>query len=213
MGLNGYISCQELRAGFPHNFPNFVMGQMLWNRNLEYDELKALYFSSLYGSEWKSVVTYLEKLSDYSSCDYFNSIGDRQNAELSMKYNISSKLAFNFINTLEENVAKNNGIQRDAWRQLGYHREYVVKLANALHLMASGDHLDGQIRWKDFWIILETMNLIFNSILMSIVLLKLLRIMLDSNCSTELEKANSQFILRIGLKSNIDRILNLFDVN
>ncbi|HGL8786985.1 TPA: DUF4838 domain-containing protein, partial [Streptococcus suis] len=66
------------------------------------------------------------------------------------KYNISSKLAFNFINTLEENVAKNNGIQRDAWRQLGYHREYVVKLANALHLMASGDHLDGQIRWKDF---------------------------------------------------------------
>ncbi|HIH8009088.1 TPA: DUF4838 domain-containing protein [Streptococcus suis] len=150
LGLNGYISCQELRAGFPHNFPNFVMGQMLWNRNLEYDELKALYFSSLYGSEWKSVVTYLEKLSDYSSCDYFNSIGDRQNAELSMKYNISSKLAFNFINTLEENVAKNNGIQRDAWRQLGYHREYVVKLANALHLMASGDHLDGQIRWKDF---------------------------------------------------------------
>ncbi|MFX3944424.1 DUF4838 domain-containing protein [Streptococcus suis] len=150
LGLNGYISCQELRAGFPHNFPNFVMGQMLWNRNLEYDELKALYFSSLYGSEWKSVVTYLEKLSDYSSCDYFNSIGDRQNSELSMKYNISSKLAFNFINTLEENVAKNNGIQRDAWRQLGYHREYVVKLANALHLMASGDHLDGQIRWKDF---------------------------------------------------------------
>ncbi|MGU7885758.1 DUF4838 domain-containing protein [Streptococcus suis] len=150
LGLNGYISCQELRAGFPHNFPNFVMGQMLWNRNLEYDELKALYFSSLYGSEWKSVVTYLEKLSDYSSCDYFNSIGDRQNAELSMKYNISSKLAFNFINTLEENVAKNNGIQRGAWRQLGYHREYVVKLANALHLMASGDHLDGQIRWKDF---------------------------------------------------------------
>ncbi|MFX3960329.1 DUF4838 domain-containing protein, partial [Streptococcus suis] len=76
-------------------------------RNLEYDELKALYFSSLYGSEWKSVVTYLEKLSYYSSCDYFNSIGDRQNAELSMKYNISSKLAFNFINILEENVAKN----------------------------------------------------------------------------------------------------------
>lgn len=150
LGLNGYISCQELRAGFPHNFPNFVMGQMLWNRNLEYDELKALYFSSLYGSEWKSVVTYLEKLSDYSSCDYFNSIGDRQNAELSMKYNISSKLAFNFINILEENVAKNYGIKRDAWRQLGYHREYVIKLANALYLMASGDYLDGQIQWRDF---------------------------------------------------------------
>ncbi|HFR3459602.1 TPA: DUF4838 domain-containing protein, partial [Streptococcus suis] len=68
----------------------------------------------------------------------------------SMKYNISSKLAFNFINILEENVAKNYGIKRDAWRQLGYHREYVIKLANALYLMASGDYLDGQIQWRDF---------------------------------------------------------------
>lgn len=67
-----------------------------------------------------------------------------------MKYNISSKLAFNFINILEENVAKNYGIKRDAWRQLGYHREYVIKLANALYLMASGDYLDGQIQWRDF---------------------------------------------------------------
>ncbi|HFR3449448.1 TPA: DUF4838 domain-containing protein, partial [Streptococcus suis] len=60
------------------------------------------------------------------------------------------KLAFNFINILEENVAKNYGIKRDAWRQLGYHREYVIKLANALYLMASGDYLDGQIQWRDF---------------------------------------------------------------
>ncbi|HGA1361643.1 TPA: DUF4838 domain-containing protein, partial [Streptococcus suis] len=36
------------------------------------------------------------------------------------------------------------------WRQLGYHREYVIKLANALYLMASGDYLDGQIQWRDF---------------------------------------------------------------
>ena len=34
LGLNGYISCQELRAGFPHNLPNYVMGHMLWNNTL-----------------------------------------------------------------------------------------------------------------------------------------------------------------------------------
>lgn len=149
LGLNGYISCQELRAGFPHNFPNFVMGQMLWNNRLNYDDLKATYFEALYGENWQTVVTYLEKLSEYSSCDYFNSIGDRQDADLAVKYEISSRLAFSFVNILEENITNHYGIQREAWRQLGYHREYVVKLAHALHLMASGNHLEGHLYWRD----------------------------------------------------------------
>ncbi|WP_303971986.1 DUF4838 domain-containing protein [Streptococcus merionis] len=148
LGLNGYISCQELRAGFPHNFPNFVMGQMLWNKERGYEELQALYFKALYGKEWQTVVTYLEKLSAYSSCDYFNAIGDRQDADLAAKYQISSQLAFNFINVLEENITIHDGLQKEAWRQLAYHRDYVVKLAHALHLMASGQHLEGQIHWR-----------------------------------------------------------------
>lgn len=149
LGLNGYISCQELRAGFPHNFPNYVMGRMLWDNTLSYDDLKETYFSALYGDNWQTVVTYLEKLSEYSSCDYFNAIGDRQNADLSVKYEISSQLAFNFVNVLEENITSHQGIQHEAWRQLSYHREYVIKLAYALHLMASGNHLKGQIYWRD----------------------------------------------------------------
>lgn len=149
LGLNGYISCQELRAGFPHNFPNYVMGRMLWDSTLSYEDLKETYFSALYGEGWETVVTYLEKLSEYSSCDYFNAIGERQDADLSVKYKISSQLAFNFVNVLEENITVHHGIQKEAWRQLGYHRDYVTKLAYALHLMASGDHLKGQIYWRD----------------------------------------------------------------
>ena len=83
--LNGYISCQELRAGFPHNFPNYVMGQMLWNNTRDYEELKEEYFSSMYGENWKEVITYLENLSAYSSCDYFNAIGERLNPVLSAR--------------------------------------------------------------------------------------------------------------------------------
>lgn len=149
LGLNGYISCQELRAGFPHNFPNYVMGQMLWNNKQSYEDLKATYFGALYGENWQQVVTYLEKLSSYSSCDYFNAIGDRQDADLALKYDVSSKLAFSFVNTLEENITNHQGVQKKAWQVLGYHRAYVVKLAHALHLMASGNHLQGQIVWRD----------------------------------------------------------------
>lgn len=149
LNLNGYISCQELRAGFPHNFPNYTMGQMLWNKALDYETLKETYFSAMFGANWRTVTTYLEKLSEYSSCDYFNAIGSRQQADLAVKYKVSSDLAYNFINVLEENIINSTGIQKQEWRQLSYHRSLVVKLAYALHLMASGNRLQGQIVWRD----------------------------------------------------------------
>lgn len=149
LDLNGYISCQELRAGFPHNFPNYTMGQTLWNHTIDYEDLKEEYFKALYGKDWALVMTYLEKLSDYSSCDYFNAIGSRQQVELSGRYKVSSDLAYHFINTIEEHITTETGLQKREWRQLGYHRECVVKMAHALHLMAGGRHLEGQIAWRD----------------------------------------------------------------
>ena len=35
LGLNGYCSCQELRAALPNAWPNYVMGRMLWDRTLD----------------------------------------------------------------------------------------------------------------------------------------------------------------------------------
>lgn len=60
------------------------------------------YFSALYGSNWQSVVEYLEKLSSYSSCDYFNAIGSRQNDVLANHYYIAYNLADNFCQLLRK---------------------------------------------------------------------------------------------------------------
>lgn len=149
LSLNGYISCQELRAGFPHNFPNYVMGKTLWNKYLNYDNLKEEYFSGMYGKEWKKVEYYLENLSEYSSCDYFNAKGSRENYELSYKYKISKHLAYNFIDEIEKNIINLSGRQKEEWKNLSFHREYVIKMSSALHLLSSGDYLNGQRKWKD----------------------------------------------------------------
>ena len=47
MGLNGYISCQELRAGLPNMLPNYVMGQTLFDESLSFDDIMTEYFSPL----------------------------------------------------------------------------------------------------------------------------------------------------------------------
>lgn len=161
--LNGYISCQELRAGFPHNFPNYVMGQMLWKKTRSYEELIEEYFSVLYGENWQSVVEYLEKLSIYSSCDYFNAIGSRQSDVLANHYYIAYNLADNFLPIIEENISKLLNSQKDEWKQLSYHREYVVKMAKALYLQATGKTRQAQDEWRNVLNYIRGHELLFQS--------------------------------------------------
>ena len=150
LNLNGYISCQELRAGFPHNFPNYVMGKMLWDNTRDYEDLKEEYFSGMYGEEWAEVTKYLEELSKFSSCDYFNAIGERLDEKLSLKYNVSFNLANEFLEKIEENSQNLSGLSKEQWKQLGYHREYVMKLTNALNLLSEGQNRNAQLAWRDF---------------------------------------------------------------
>lgn len=148
--LNGYISCQELRAGFPHNFPNYVMGHMLWDKELDYDQLKEEYFESMYGQDWKEVVSYLEQLSAYTSCDHFNAIGERVDDVLATRYQIAVNLAADFLPVIEKNATELTGPQKAEWKQLGYHREYVIKLAGSLQLLSEGKNSCAQRSWRDF---------------------------------------------------------------
>lgn len=148
--LNGYISCQELRAGFPHNFPNYVMGQMLWDNTLDYQALQEEYFASLYGEEWVEVIQYLSELSNYSSCDYFNAIGDRINPTLSARYATAVHLANERLTMISKNTIQTNSLQKKQWIQLGYHREFVMKLGKALELISQGQDERAQSQWKDF---------------------------------------------------------------
>lgn len=148
--LNGYISCQELRAGFPHNFPNYVMGRSLFEPEKSYEELTEEYFSGLYGENWKEVMTYLELLSANTSCDHFNAIGSRENARLAGNYRIAVKAADNFGSAIKNGILHNKGLVKKQYIQLAWHREYVQRLGSAMQAIAEGDRRYAQILWEDF---------------------------------------------------------------
>lgn len=147
--LNGYISCQELRAGFPHNFPNYVMGKTLWNKERSYEELKKEYFSAMYGPDWADVTDYLETLSDHSSVDYINGLGERKNEEFAADAQTNIDTAYNFLSKIDQNFSATTGVQKHNWNVLSYHREYVAKFGKALHLLANGQDDSAQTQWKD----------------------------------------------------------------
>lgn len=148
LGMNGYLSCQELRIGLPNTFPQYVMARTLWNPSLSFEALKEEYFSVVYGGEWKKVLTYLEQLSAWTSCDYFNGIGPRENPKMAMRYD----QALRYVEA-ERSFSPSEPetpLQRTAYRLLEYHAEYCRLLLKALRDLSSGRQEEMKEAWRAF---------------------------------------------------------------
>lgn len=150
MGLNGYISCQELRVTFPNALPNYIMGYMLFDTSSDTDELIEEYFQAAYGADAPTVLTYLTELSILSSCDYFNGIGDRFNPHVTHNLEEMSLIAANFAHILEKHCSANGIWDTFFWKVLDYHRQYVLRLIKALHALSKGELQEASEGWCSF---------------------------------------------------------------
>ncbi|MGN1313495.1 MAG: DUF4838 domain-containing protein, partial [Lachnospiraceae bacterium] len=148
LNLNGYISCQELRVGFPHNFPSYVMGHTLWNKEISYEELKERYFSGLYGKYSGQTVEYLEEISALCSPDYFNAKGSRINKQISERYEQLEQITEEFGLILKKMKEDEEGNKREV-ETLLYHRDYVLGMVKALRLLSSGEWAEAQKSFAD----------------------------------------------------------------
>ncbi|HET1194316.1 TPA: DUF4838 domain-containing protein, partial [Streptococcus pneumoniae] len=92
-----------------------------------------------------------------------NAIGSRQNDVLANHYYIAYNLADNFLPIIEENISKLLNSQKDEWKQLSYHREYVVKMAKALYLQATGKTRQAQDEWRNVLNYIRGHELLFQS--------------------------------------------------
>lgn len=133
MGLDGYISCQELRVSLPNALPNYVMGYTLFDEAADTQALIREYFSAAYGSRSEEVLSYLGELSRLSSCDYLNGKGPRVDPEIAARMDQIVNLCQNIsIPQPEDGSAL-------FWKLLSYHRAYVEALSRATASLAKGD--------------------------------------------------------------------------
>lgn len=147
LGLNGYISCQELRAAFPNSFPEYVMARTLWDRELPFDALEGEYFSALYGEQWREARDYLSRLSALCSCDYFNGIGPRADEGMARRFRGALACVDAFRPQISEHIAQCSGLHKKAWKLLDYHAEYCKLMLNALAALAEGRDGEAQPAW------------------------------------------------------------------
>ena len=149
LGLNGYISCQELRAGLPNFFPNYVLGRTLMDERTDVNQLMEEYFSAAYGEDWPAAADFLFQLSSLSSTDYVNGKGERENEDIASQMETVRELCLDFVGILDAHRGP-EGWATPFWEALDYHREYVLKLSQALHRLAQGNSVRAGESWRAF---------------------------------------------------------------
>lgn len=164
MGLNGYISCQELRAGLPNMLPNYVMGQTLFDESLSFDDIMTEYFSAAYGEHWKKVCRYLTQLSHLSNCDYFNGKGKRTDPQIVQNMERLLHQTERFRTFIKQQCPKQDP-EAIFWKQLDYHSQYSLQLGKALLFLASGQTGHAQELWRTFQTMICQNELAFQSCL------------------------------------------------
>ena len=149
LGLDGYISCQELRAGLPNFFPNYVLGQTLMDADADVNELLEEYFAAAYGEDWPLAADYLSRLSGLSSTDYVNGKGGRRDGEIAARMEDIRALCLDFTPTLDAHRGA-GGWATPFWEALNCHRDYVLKLARAWRHLARGEDGRAAEDWLAF---------------------------------------------------------------
>ena len=132
MGLQGYLSCQELRACSPNMLPNYVMGGVLFDESMDVEARIREYFEAAYPCSPTLARDCLEHLSAWSCCDYLNGKGSRVDPEIARK-----------MAEITEFCAGMGGKLASApdsphWNALRRHIGYVRRLALAMGALASG---------------------------------------------------------------------------
>ena len=141
MGLDGYISCQELRACSPNMLPNYVMGHTLWNEEADVEALIQEYFRAAYPGDAQLAQEYLEELSELSSCDYLNGKGPRENPDIARRMGEITDMCCQMELVL---TAVADGPH---WKALRHHNGYILRLALAMRALASGKQEESTKRY------------------------------------------------------------------
>ena len=133
MGLDGYISCQELRASSPNMLPNYVMGRVLFDETADVEKLIGEYCEAAYPGDPQLAREYLEELSELSSCDYLNGKGPRENPDIARRMGEITDLCCQMELVLQAVP------HTPHWRALRRHNGYILRLSAAMEKLARGE--------------------------------------------------------------------------
>lgn len=149
LGLNGYMSCQQLRTCFPNALPDYIMGMKLSGIEQSFKEMAEDYFYHAYGQGFRDVMGYLAELSKLSDWDFFNGKGDRISEAVKQKMEAIVEKTESFCSVIGSAQTKGR-LQQEFYEALDYHREYCRRLAKAVSFLSGNETEKAAKAWEEW---------------------------------------------------------------
>ena len=157
LGSDGIMNCKTQRCAMPTNLPAYTFGEMLFNRELNYEDVKNDYFCSAFGGfakETEEYLTHLGELIDHNmlrvktdvaatggtTADKNSVWAWRNNPDAAALFAQVPNVVDSFMEKANEylKTEENKTIKR-SFQILYYHGEIMKRLAKALYLGAIGN--------------------------------------------------------------------------
>ena len=148
LGLNGMMSCQNLRVFMPNGLGMHLLGNTLWSGNANFDAAADEYFAACYGEGGKEVKEFLSTLSEL-----FDPTVLRGETPVRSKKNVANYRAIpllidGILPTIEKNSKETVYVWHRSWECLEFYTRLCRKMALALQLLAEGKKEEMQSAWK-----------------------------------------------------------------
>jgi len=135
IGLNGMVSCQIHKVGFPTGLPQYAMAKALWDKRSEFDDVCDEYFTTAFGEEAKVVREYLEGITElfdpaFMRNDHPEAIPTAAERAEKIKAHVASFAA--------SHLDKNADISAD-WHYLYLHKGVCERYADLILAWAAED--------------------------------------------------------------------------
>lgn len=122
IGLSGFISCQNQRTAFPHNFLMNVLAETLWDKKKSFKKILVESFKNEYGKDGNLVVEFFAEMSSFW-LPFFEPVfipePDEKRITQGLK-NLSKirHAADHFKSVIQKNIKKETGARQISWKYL-----------------------------------------------------------------------------------------------
>ena len=144
-GFGGTIEDGSQRSFFPNGFPFYVYGQTLFDNSVDFEEIKADYFSHAYGEDWKEVVAFFEKMGECFDHKYLageksanEAVGKYYNPAIAEKLRGVKGAVAEFAPFVEEHKNMPMRVQTVSYRMLRRYLQYATGLSEIVVLRTLG---------------------------------------------------------------------------
>ena len=148
LGLNGMMSCQNLRVFMPNGLGMHLLGNTLWCGCASFDATADEYFAACYGEDGKKVKEFLYTLSDLFDPTVLRGetpVRSEKNVE---NYRAIPLLIDGMLPTIARNLKETEYVWHRSWECLEFYTRLCRKIALTLQLLAEGKKEEMQSAWK-----------------------------------------------------------------